>query len=67
LMRAMAIPPIKIKLVQAKGEKLPYAYGAKGVGELCLIPTSPACSHAYYRFDKNFRTALPLKNTYYKK
>lgn len=67
LMRAMAVPPIKIKLVQSKGEKLPYAYGAKGVGELCLIPTSPACSHAYYRFDKHFRTALPLKNTYYKK
>jgi len=67
LMRAMAVPPIKIKLVQSKGEKLPYAYGAKGVGELCLIPTSPACSHAYYRLDKNFRTALPLKNTYYKK
>lgn len=24
-------------------------YGAKGCGELCLIPTAPACSHAYYK------------------
>ncbi|MFA6850985.1 MAG: selenium-dependent xanthine dehydrogenase, partial [Selenomonadaceae bacterium] len=67
LMRATAVPPIKVKLVQAKGEKSLYAYGAKGVGELCLIPTSPACSHAYYRLDKEFRTSLPLTKTYYKK
>ena len=66
LMRAPDAPPIGVKLVQAPGEKLPYAHGAKGVGELCLIPTSPACSHAYYRLDGKFRTSLPLKETYYK-
>lgn len=67
LMRATDAPEIEVKFVQAEGEKLPYAFGAKGVGELCLIPTSPACSHAYYRFDGRFRNSLPLKNTYYKK
>lgn len=67
LMRAPQAPPIEVKLVQAKGEKLPYAFGAKGVGELCLIPTSPACSHAYYRLDGKFRTKLPLSDTFYKK
>ncbi len=66
LMRAPDAPPIEVELVQAPGEKLPYAHGAKGVGELCLIPTSPACSHAYYRLDGKFRTSLPLKETYYK-
>ncbi len=66
LMRAPDAPPIEVKLVQAPGEKLPYAHGAKGVGELCLIPTSPACSHAYYRLDGKFRASLPLKETYYK-
>ena len=66
LMRAPDAPPIEVKLVQAPGEKLPYAHGAKGVGELCLIPTSPACSHAYYRLDGKFRTSLPLQETYYK-
>ncbi len=66
LMRAPDAPPIDVKLVQAPGEKLSYAHGAKGVGELCLIPTSPACSHAYYRLDGKFRTSLPLQETYYK-
>ena len=67
LLRAPDVPEIEVKLVQAPGEMLPYANGAKGVGELCLIPTAPACSHAYYRFDGEFRTSLPLKDTFYKK
>ncbi len=67
LMRAPETPAVEVKLVQSKGEKLPYAFGAKGVGELCLIPTAPACSHAYYRLDGKFRTSLPLTGTHYKK
>lgn len=67
LMRAPDVPTIDVRLVKASGERLPYALGAKGVGELCLIPTAPACSHAYYRYDGKFRTSLPLQNTYYKK
>ncbi len=67
LMRAPETPAVEVQLVQSKGEKLPYAFGAKGVGELCLIPTAPACSHAYYRFDGKFRTSLPLMGTHYKK
>ena len=67
LLRANDVPPIEVKLIQAPGSRLPYAFGAKGVGELCLIPTSPACSHAYYRLDGTFRSSLPLQNTYYKK
>ncbi len=67
LMRAPETPTVEVKLVQSKGEKLPYAFGAKGVGELCLIPTAPACSHAYYRLDGKFRASLPLKETYYKR
>ncbi|MBU3180840.1 selenium-dependent xanthine dehydrogenase [Clostridium psychrophilum] len=66
LMRANAAPKLETILVQAKG-KISEAYGAKGVGELCLIPTAPACSHAYYRLDGKFRTQLPLKDTFYKK
>jgi CO/xanthine dehydrogenase Mo-binding subunit len=66
LMRATETPGIKVHLVH-KPEKAPNAYGAKGVGELCLIPTSPACSHAYYRLDHKFRTSLPLRETYYKR
>ncbi|MDR1538941.1 MAG: selenium-dependent xanthine dehydrogenase [Clostridiales bacterium] len=67
LLRSTDAPPMKVILVQAPGEKLPFAFGAKGVGELCLIPTSPAIAHAYYRYDGKFRTRLPLAGTYYKK
>ncbi|MHB8962849.1 MAG: selenium-dependent xanthine dehydrogenase [Saccharofermentanales bacterium] len=67
LMRATDIPQIDVQLVQSPGAKLPYAHGAKGVGELCLIPAAPACAHAYYRLDGRFRTSLPLQDTFYKK
>lgn len=67
LMRATDTPTINVQLIQSKDEPLPYAFGAKGVGELCLIPTSPACAHAYYRFDGIFRKRLPLEQTVYRK
>jgi selenium-dependent molybdenum hydroxylase 1 len=66
LIRATEAPELEVILVQGKG-KIPEAYGAKGCGELCLIPTAPACSHAYYRLDQKFRTQLPLRETFYKK
>jgi selenium-dependent xanthine dehydrogenase len=66
LLRSTDTPEIDVILVQGKG-KIPQAYGAKGCGELCLIPTAPAVSHAYYRLDGKFRTQLPLRDTYYKK
>lgn len=67
IMRAPDAPPIEVLFTDVDREKLPYAYGAKGVGELCLIPTSPAAAHAYYRLDGKFRHSLPLKDTYYKR
>jgi len=67
LMRATDVPEIEVRLVQSPGGQIPYANGAKGVGELCLIPTAPACAHAYYRLDGKFRHSLPLQETYYKK
>ena len=66
MMRAKETPEVEVILVQAKG-KIPETYGAKGCGELCLIPTAPACSHAYYRLDGKFRNTLPLRDTFYKK
>lgn len=66
LMRAKNIPELEIILVQSKN-RIPETYGAKGVGELCLIPTAPACSLAYYKLDGKFRNQLPLRETFYKK
>ena len=67
-MRATEAPELEVILCQPKEEdKLPYSLGAKGCGELCMIPTAPACAHAYYRLDGKFRQSLPLEDTPYRK
>lgn len=67
-MRATEVPELEVILCQPEEkDKLPYSLGAKGCGELCMIPTAPACAHAYYRLDGKFRQSLPLKNTPYRK
>ena len=65
LLRATQVPEIKPVIVEKNTEEL--AYGAKGVGEIVVIPTAPAVQGAYYKFDGEFRTELPLKKTAYKK
>lgn len=65
LFRATDVPEIKTILIEKNPAEL--AYGAKGVGEIPLIPTSPAAQGAYYKFDGKFRTSLPLEGTPYSK
>jgi len=65
LLRATQVPEIKSLIVEKNTEEL--AYGAKGVGEIVVIPTAPAVQGAYYKFDGEFRTELPLKRTAYRK
>ena len=48
-------------------ELLPFAYGAKGIGEIATIPTAPAVQGAYYARDHILRTSLPMPDTFYKK
>ena len=64
LLRATDRPEIESILVQAEG-KLETSYGAKGIGELCTIPTAPAIANAYRRLDGNPRRSLPLAYTPY--
>ena len=67
-MRADEAPELDVILcVPEEEKKLPYSLGAKGCGELCMIPTAPACALAYYRLDGEFRQSLPLAGTYYRK
>ena len=67
-MRATEAPELEVILCQPKeADKLPFSLGAKGCGELCMIPTAPACAHAYYRLDGKFRQSLPLSDTPYRK
>ena len=67
-MRATDAPELETILCLPKDEdKLPFSLGAKGCGELCMVPTAPACAHAYYRLDGKFRQSLPLEDTPYRK
>ena len=43
LLRAPATPPIEVLFVE-KGSPDQMAFGAKGVGEICAIPTAPGVS-----------------------
>jgi len=65
LMRADQIPDIHTIYVEKK-ELLPFAYGAKGVGEIAGIPTAPAAQGAYYARDHVLRRSLPMQDTFYK-
>ena len=64
LLRSTDRPEIEPILVQAEG-KLETSYGAKGIGELCTIPTAPAIANAYRRLDDIPRRSLPLDDTPY--
>ena len=65
LWRASDIPEIESIIIEKNKTEL--AYGAKGVGEITLVPTAPAVQAAYYKRDGIFRTSLPLENTPYSK
>ncbi len=64
LWRSTDIPEIETIIVEKNNVEL--AYGAKGVGEIPLIPTAPAIQLAYYKRDGIFRTLLPMNNTAYR-
>ncbi len=63
LMRANQIPEIVPIIIEKPG--LNVACGAIGIGEITSIPTAPAIADAYYRYDGQVRTNLPLENTPY--
>lgn len=65
LFRSTDVPEIEAIIVEKNKDEL--AYGAKGVGEITVIPTAPAVQGAYYKYDGKFRTELPLKETAYRK
>ena len=67
-MRADQAPELHVILCEPEEkDKLPFSLGAKGCGELCMIPTAPACALAYYKYDGKFRQSLPLEDTPYRK
>lgn len=63
LLRATEIPEIDVKIIEKNQSEL--AYGAKGIGEIALIPLAAAVASAYESFDGIRRLELPLKGTPY--
>ena len=64
LFRADRTPEI-VAVTVGKGNRSGIAYGAKGIGEICSIPTAPAVQNAYFNRDGIFRRSLPLEGTPY--
>lgn len=64
--RADQMPVIERVVLNPQKENS-LAFGAKGVGEVVLVPPAPAIALAYQRFDGIFRNTLPLENTPYRK
>ncbi len=61
LLRARDMPEVDVILVESLDPEGPF--GAKGVGEIGLVPTAPAVAAALYRFDGVRRFSLPMKDS----
>ena len=63
LLRSDKTPDVESVIVGKSHSEL--ACGAKGIGEICSIPTPPAVQLAYYNWNGEFQTSLPLAGTPY--
>jgi xanthine dehydrogenase molybdenum-binding subunit len=61
LIRARDMPEVTVILVESNDPEGPF--GAKGVGEIGLVPTAGAVANALARFDGIRRTSLPMKDS----
>jgi xanthine dehydrogenase molybdenum-binding subunit len=61
LIRARSMPAITVVLVESNDPEGPF--GAKGVGEIGLVPTAGAVANALARFDGVRRYALPMRDS----
>ncbi|HET9724753.1 MAG TPA: selenium-dependent xanthine dehydrogenase [Actinomycetota bacterium] len=58
---APRMPEVECILVEVPQPEGPY--GAKGVGEIGLVPTAPAVAGALRAFDGRWRTRLPMRDS----
>lgn len=58
ILRAPDMPEVEVRGVEVPDPHGPW--GAKGVGEIGLVPTAPAVANALWRFDGVRRTRLPM-------
>jgi xanthine dehydrogenase molybdenum-binding subunit len=55
------MPPVEVIFVEVEQPEGPY--GAKGVGEIALVPTAGAVAGALHAYDGIRRTRLPMKDS----
>ncbi|CUO20972.1 selenium-dependent xanthine dehydrogenase [Eubacterium sp. am_0171] len=65
LFKADKVPELVSLIVEKPG--VDVGYGAIGIGEITSIPTAPAVAGAYYKWNGEFQTVLPLEGTPYTK
>ncbi|MFH1463556.1 MAG: molybdopterin cofactor-binding domain-containing protein [Pseudomonadota bacterium] len=61
VLAARHTPEVEVLLVEVPAEHGPW--GAKGIGEICLVPTAPAIAHAIHAFDGSWPTSLPMRDS----
>ena len=55
------MPEMELIFVEEADPECPF--GARGVGEIGLVPTAPAIAGALYSYDGVVRTRLPMRDS----
>ncbi|MBI4870010.1 MAG: molybdopterin-dependent oxidoreductase, partial [Candidatus Riflebacteria bacterium] len=61
ILRARHMPALECHFIETADPDGPF--GAKGVGEIGLVPTAGAVAGALHAFDGRFRNSLPMKDS----
>ncbi|HEX8521628.1 MAG TPA: molybdopterin cofactor-binding domain-containing protein [Tepidisphaeraceae bacterium] len=61
VLRAHQMPELEFMFIEEPDPET--SYGARGVGEIGLVPTAPAVAGAMEKFDGVYRTTLPMKDS----
>jgi CO/xanthine dehydrogenase Mo-binding subunit len=61
VLRARDMPEVKVLLIEEPEPEGPF--GAKGVGEIGLVPTAAAVAGALYAYDGIRRYSLPMRDS----
>jgi xanthine dehydrogenase molybdenum-binding subunit len=61
VLRSHQMPDMELIFIEEQDPECPF--GARGVGEIGLVPTAPAIAGALYQFDGVLRRQLPMRDS----
>jgi xanthine dehydrogenase molybdenum-binding subunit len=61
VLRSHQMPEMELIFIEEEDPECPF--GARGVGEIGLVPTAPCIAGALYKYDGTVRTRLPLRDS----